>query len=94
MRLEIGGVPLFSRVAELEPWAHTVGLTCRIQYKKWPLTQWFLRSVKEEADEVRWEFYYFKLFIKNSASSKPQHPCIMYMGLSSSANQLKNIALR
>lgn len=47
-------------------------LICRIECKKWPLTQWFLRSVKEEASEVRWGCYYFELFIKNLVPSKTQ----------------------
>lgn len=47
-------------------------LICRIECKKWPLTQWFLRSVKEEASEVKWGCYYFELFIKNLVPSKTQ----------------------
>lgn len=65
-----------------------------IKCRKWPLTQWFLRSVKEEANEVRWWSHYFERLTKNVDSSKMQHYCVLHMGLSPSAKQLEHNALR
>ena len=86
-----GGVAVFLRVVE-ETCACTVcHLACRIKCEGGPgLGGWFLRSVKEDAREGWWAFCCFKLVIKNWASSKTQHYCILYMGLSSSASFLKN----
>lgn len=80
---------LFARIVEMEPNDCTHMCCEELRVKSTTLTQWFLRSVKEEANEVKWGWggvYCFELFIKNTTSSKIQHCCIMQVGLSSSAN--------